>query len=242
MSAAEGTIRGLIYWVFYVTLSLSFMAIITLAIILPLRTRFNLSKHYSWSCLFFLRWICRVDFEIEGKENIPINTPAVAMGNHQSIWETLAAQLIFIPNAWVLKRELMWIPIFGWGIAALKPIAIKRASGRKAVDQLLSQGFQKLHDDKSVVMIFPEGTRIDIGETGKYKIGGALLAQRAKVPVIPFAHNAGFYWRKRGLIKTPGKIKIVIGEAISTEGKSAAQIMRETEKWIRETQKRIEPS
>ena len=208
----------------------------------PYSVRCSVARVYSYVNLFALKLICGLSFEVEGIENIPVGQSAIAMGNHQSIWETVICQLIFRPTIWVLKRELMWLPVFGWGLATLKPIAIKRGDGRKAVDQLLAQGKTVLDNMNCFIVIFPEGTRVAVHDEKKYKIGGALLAQKTHVPVIPFAHNAGYYWPKRGFIKRPGKIKLIIGKPIETQGKSAAAILRETELWIRQTQAEIKPN
>jgi len=236
MSTLLGKIRGLIFLIVFIIIALSITIVLSLIFLLPFKLKFSFATLYSYANLASLKWICGLDYEIIGLENIPKNTSAVVMGNHQSTWETILCPLLFQPNTWVLKRELMWFPIFGWGLAALQPIALRRNDGRKAVDQLLEQGVNLLHKYKRKIIIFPEGTRVAVNKTAKYKIGGALLAQKAKVIVIPFAHNAGYFWRKHGLIKTPGKIKLVIGKPITTEGKTASQILRETETWIRKTQ------
>jgi 1-acyl-sn-glycerol-3-phosphate acyltransferase len=141
-------------------------------------------------------------------------------------------------QAWVLKRELMWIPVFGWALAAVKPIAIDRKAGRKAMKQVVEQGQACLAEGRNVI-IFPEGTRTAPGERRRYNAGGALLAAKAEVPVIPIAHNAGVFWARRGLKKHPGTIQVVIGEPIPTEGKHASDIMAEIEAWIEGVQETL---
>jgi 1-acyl-sn-glycerol-3-phosphate acyltransferase len=150
---------------------------------------------------------------------------------HQSAWETLALQVIFPPQAWVLKRELLWLPFFGWGLAMTSPIAINRSDGKGAVKQLLKQGKQRLAQGFFVV-IFPEGTRIPFGERGKYKVGGALLAASSGAPVVPVAHNAGRLWGRNSFIKHPGLITLSIGAPIETKGLKADAINQKTEDWI----------
>jgi 1-acyl-sn-glycerol-3-phosphate acyltransferase len=132
---------------------------------------------------------------------------------------------------WVLKRELLPIPFFGWGLAMLKPIAIDRKAGRRAVMQLVEQG-RKILDAGYWVIIFPEGTRMRPGERGRYKIGGAVLATESGHPVVPVAHNAGEFWPRHSFIKWPGTVSVCFGPPIATEGKTAEQVTAEVEEWI----------
>ena len=145
--------------------------------------------------------------------------------------ETLALQRYFTPQVWVIKRELLWIPFFGWGLATLRPIAIDRRAGREALGQILSQGRARL-DDGCWVVIFPEGTRMAPGEWRRYRQGGALLAADTGYPVLPVAHDAGDYWPRNGFIKRPGTIQLAIGPLVETAGQSAAEINERAEAWI----------
>ena len=172
----------------------------------------------------------RHSHEVRGIENLP-KQPCIVMCKHQSAWETLALQKIFPPQVWVLKRELLWIPFFGWALALTSPIAIKRSDGKGAMKQLLKQGKQRLAQGFCVV-IFPEGTRIPYGQRGKYKIGGALLAASSGVPVIPVAHNAGRLWGRNAFSKHPGLITMSIGAPIETRGLKADEINQRVEAWI----------
>ena len=131
------------------------------------------------------------------------------MSKHQSAWETIALRGIIGGNqSWVLKRELMWIPFFGWAIAIMEPIAINRKAGRKAVVQVIRQGSDYLARGNKVIL-FPEGTRTAPGTKGRYKLGGALLAEATGRPVVPVCHNAGVFWRRRDIRKYPGMIDVV---------------------------------
>jgi 1-acyl-sn-glycerol-3-phosphate acyltransferase len=150
---------------------------------------------------------------------------------HQSAWETLALQVIFPPQVWVLKRELLWLPFFGWGLAMTSPIAINRSDGKGAMKQLLKQGKDRLKQGFCVV-IFPEGTRVPYGQRGKYKVGGALLAVSSGVPVVPVAHNAGRLWGRNAFSKHPGVVTMSIGQPIPTQGRKADEINAEVEAWI----------
>lgn len=193
-------------------------------------TRYRLISSYAKTMIWLVGVVCGIRHRVIGIENIP-QQPCIVLCKHQSAWETLALQAIFPPQAWVLKRELLWIPFFGWGLAMTSPIAINRSDGKGAVKQLLKQGKARLAQGFFVV-IFPEGTRIPYGQRGKYKVGGALLAASAGVPVVPVAHNAGRLWGRAAFIKTPGLITMSIGQPIATAGLKADEINARTEAWI----------
>ena len=191
--------------------------------------RNQLISGWARSMIWWLRVTCNVRHEISGMENLP-DTPCIILAKHQSTWETFAFQAIFPTQVYVLKRELLWIPIFGWGLAMTSPIAINRASGREALKQLVSKGQARLAQGLSVV-IFPEGTRMRPYQQGKYHIGGAWLACQTKTPVLPVAHNAGHCWPK-GFIKQAGVIKLHIGPAIATADLKADALNLKVEQWI----------
>ncbi len=174
--------------------------------------------------------LCGLRAQVEGEENIPEET-AVIMAKHQSAWETLALLRWFSPQTWVLKRELLVIPFFGWGLRLLEPIAIDRGAGVNARQQVIKQGIERLQAGRWVV-VFPEGTRVPPGQRGKYRSGGASLAIAAGCPVVPVAHNAGEYWPRRSLLRHPGTIRVVIGKPIATEGRRADEVTAEVEAWI----------
>ena len=186
----------------------------------------------NWCLLQFamLRALCRLDYSVEGLERLPAASSVVLM-KHSSAWETMAQALIFPRQCWVLKRELMWVPLLGWAIACMKPIAINRKGGRASVEQVLTLGRRRL-DEGLWIAIFPEGTRVREGETRRYGLSGALLAQAAGRPIVPVAHDAGRYWPRRGLYKKPGTIRVVIGEPISTAGRDPRELMAEVQSWI----------
>ncbi|CAN4274871.1 PlsC 1-acyl-sn-glycerol-3-phosphate acyltransferase [Methylophilaceae bacterium] len=191
--------------------------------------RNQLISGWARSMIWWLRVTCNVRHEISGMENLP-NRPCIILAKHQSTWETFAFQAIFPTQVYVLKRELLWIPIFGWGLAMTSPIAINRASGREALKQLVSKGQARLAQGLWVV-IFPEGTRMRPHQQGKYHIGGAWLACQTKTPVLPVAHNAGHCWPK-GFIKQAGVIKLHIGPAIATADLKADALNLKVEQWI----------
>ena len=201
--------------------------------VLPFAGRMAIANSWGWLNLQLMRWICGLHYRVSGREHLP-DGPAIFLSKHQSTWETIAFRWILPYNqTWVLKRELMWLPIFGWSLAAAYSIPIDRKAGRKAARQVVEQGIDRLQRGWSVI-IFPEGTRVAPGSRKKYGVGGALLAQRSGYPVVPVAHNAGVFWRRRGLAKYPGTIEVVIGPPIDPAGLTAAEINRRVEAWIEE--------
>lgn len=187
-------------------------------------------RFYAVLTIYTLRYICGVRFEIRGKENIPAE-PIIIFCKHQSTWETYALQMIFQKICYVVKRELFLVPFFGWGLAAMRPIAIDRGSGATAVQQIVTKGKQRLAEGISVV-IFPEGTRTAPDRPGKYKMGGAVFAAQSGHRIVPVAHNAGECWRRGGFVKSPGIVHVRIGPPIETTGKAPEQILAEAKSWI----------
>lgn len=193
-------------------------------------TRYRLISRYARTMVWLVRVVCGIRYEVRGLENLP-KEPCIVLCKHQSAWETLALQVIFPPQAWVLKRELLRIPFFGWALALTSPIAIDRSDGKGAMRQLLKQGKERLAQGFYVV-IFPEGTRVPYGQRGKYKIGGAMLAASSGVPVVPVAHNAGRLWGRAAFSKHPGLITMSIGQPIDSKGLKADEINAQVEAWI----------
>ncbi len=224
------TFRSLLFLFGMAILTFIFGFTCLLTVVLPYKMRYRFITYWSVCNLWWLRITCGLTYEVIGKENIPEHT-CIVMANHQSTWETLAIGPIFPPLTWVVKKELFMIPIFGWGLALTQPIALDRKAGRKAVDQLVEKGCEKIKSGRSI-LIFPEGTRTPTGTKRKFKIGGALLAEKSGAPIIPVAHNSGTFWARKQLTKKPGTIKMVIGTEITTQGKTAEQINNELYTWI----------
>lgn len=224
------TIRSVLFWIGFYICTTVVTSILTISFFLPFRIRFSISKAWPLFNLWWLKITCGLKYEVQGYENIP-DESVIFMSKHQSSWETITFQLFLPPTVWVLKRELLWIPIYGWGIAMCNPIAINRKKGKAALTQLFEKGQARL-DAGINIMIFPEGTRSTPGEEPHYRPGGALLAAKTGHKIIPIAHNAGYYWPKGQFKKHPGTIKLVIGKPIITKGKSASDILKETENWI----------
>ena len=206
---------------------------------LPPLARYRFISQWARFHVWLLGALCGLRYRVEGREHLPRPGTAIILAKHQSSWETLAFQQIFPPQVWVLKRELLWLPLFGWALAMLNPIAIDRGAGRKAVKQIVDQGRQRLQTGRWVV-VFPEGTRMSPGQHRRFGIGGAALAAESGYPVVPVAHDAGHYWPRRGFLKTPGTIRVLIGPAIDSRGKSAEEINRLAEAWVSDAMAQLE--
>jgi len=200
--------------------------------------RFRFISQWARFGLWWLKVTCRIGFQVEGQENLPPG-PAIVLCKHQSSWETLATQVIFPAHVWVLKRELLWLPFFGWGLALTQPIAIDRGSIRKGLKQIVEQGRQRLQTGRWVV-VFPEGTRMAPRQHGRFGVGGAYLASETGYPVVPVAHNAGRYWPRRGFIKQPGTIRVMIGPVIDSRGRKPDEINQSAEEWIKSAMAMLE--
>ena len=205
---------------------------------LPFRHRYYLISRWAALQIWLLGVLCGVRYEIRGREHIPAG-PAIVMAKHQSTWETFALPVIFPPQTWVLKRELMWVPLFGWALALLKPIAIDRGSGREAIRQVISQGRNRL-DAGIWVTVFPEGTRVAPGYRRRWGSGGAVLAVHTGHPIVPVAHNAGHYWPRRKFLKRPGTIQVVIGPPIEPKDDGSEEVLRRAEDWVTRTMEQLE--
>ena len=199
--------------------------------------RFALARFYSRIMLGTLKLLCGLGFRVLGGENLP-GEPCVALWKHSSAWETFAMMLICPLQVWVYKRELTWIPVFGWSLALMRGIPINRTSGAGAVNQVVDQGTERLQSG-AWVMIFPEGTRVPIGETRRYGVSGALLACRSGHKVVPIAHDSGYFWGRRGLLKRRGTITVAIGKPIDCRGRNPRDVTAEAQEWIESTIEQI---
>lgn len=182
--------------------------------------------------------ISGINYQITGKENIPTDRPYVVFCKHQSTWETFFMYTLLPKYSTILKQELLHIPIFGWGLSALKPIAIDRKQRRSAMGQIIQQGKERINKGISI-LCFPEGTRMEPGAEPDYKIGGAKLAESVAAPIIPIALNSGECWPKRGFLKKPGTISVIIGPAIITKDRKAKEILVEAQTWIETEMQKI---
>jgi 1-acyl-sn-glycerol-3-phosphate acyltransferase len=230
-------LRSLLFLLAQSLLTIPFSLLTLMTFPLPAMARYRVIAKWSWVVNWLARVIVGIRYRVEGLENLPTG-PAVILSKHQSAWETIVFQQIFPPLSFVLKKSLLYIPFFGWGLALFSPIAINRAAGREALKQIEVQGKKRLKTG-FWVLIFPEGTRMPPGEMGRFQIGGAWLAVKTNVPVVPVAHNAGHCWPKNGFRKYPGEIVVKIGPPIATSGRKAAQVLAETEAWMTEAMREL---
>jgi 1-acyl-sn-glycerol-3-phosphate acyltransferase len=204
---------------------------------LPRMMRYRIISGWSRLIVWLARIILGIEWRVEGRENLP-SRPAVILAKHQSAWETLAFQHIFPPQVHVLKRELLWIPFFGWGLALMSPIAIDRRRGVAALRSIARRGQKRLEQGFWVV-VFPEGTRVAPGESRDYQPGGAWLAAASGAPVVPVAHNAGLYWPRNAFLKRAGTVTIRIGPSIDSTKCDPLTINAMAKEWIEEQQKAL---
>ena len=225
-------IRSVLYFVVMALTTLTHgLSIILLRGFAPSGASDRIATHWGKLNMRLQRLICGLKVNIVGAENLPTHS-MIVMSKHQSTWETISLRGLLAPHqSWVLKQELLNIPVFGKALIACRAIPIDRKAGRKAVIKVIKEGKQAL-DDGRLVVIFPEGTRTAPGQHQKYGIGGAVLAEKSGYPVVPIAHNAGVYWKRRGVKKYPGTIEVRVGAPIETKDKGASQIIAEVEAWI----------
>lgn len=231
------TLRGSLFWIIFLPSVLICAILLSLTTIFPVAFRIAIIKGWIKLNLGWIKLTCGLGYQVEGLENIPAEG-FIVMSKHSSTWETIALQKFFRPMVWVVKKELTYIPFFGWGLKALNAIAIDRGTGRKAIKQLIEQGRQRM-DEGRIVMLFPEGTRVMPGQHKPFKMGGAILAEKTGYSILPVAHNAGEYWPRHSWIKWPGTIKVVIGKPIDPAGKKPDEIIKLVEQWIVETGEQI---
>lgn len=224
-------IRSLIFITLQFIATVLFSLIAILVIPLPYKFRYYAITLWSKYIIFLAKYLCGINYSIQGKEYLA-ESPAILLCNHQSAWETLFLQTVIPYQTWVIKKELLFIPFFGWGLWALEPIAINRKK-TSSIKQLIEQGKEKLSRGRWVVL-FPEGSRVAPGELGKLSKSGALLSHKTKKPIVPMVHNAGFCWPRNALIKKPGLITVKIGPPIFPEGRSVEEIHALSEAWIKE--------
>lgn len=232
-------LRSILFLLLQTVFTVVFVITAIAAIPLPPIPRYRFIGIWARVILFLSHHVLGIRYRVVGREHLPpTGEPVIVMSKHQSAWETIAFQAIFPPLSFVLKKELLNLPFFGWGLRMISPIAIDREAGREALKDIEAQGADRLAKG-FWVLIFPEGTRVKYGEVGKYNIGGAWLAAKTGVPLIPVAHNAGRLWPKNAFVKRPGEITVVIGPAIATAGKKPSAINTEVEAWIEAEMKKL---
>ena len=223
-------LRGLLFTVAMYGGALVSSSLVLLLFWAPYGARWAAARGWGVFCLWAGRVICGLDVSTEGQENIP-DEPCVFLIKHTTALETYWQIVALPPSSWVLKRELLWLPVFGWSLAVMKSIAIDRKAGGTAIKQIIDKGKVRIQSGLSVC-IFPEGTRVPPGETRRYGVSGAALAHEAGCPIVPVAHNAGDLWSKRGMAKKPGKIRFCIGPPITPGDCKPKETSLLAQKWI----------
>ena len=230
-------LRSLLYFIG----SIISLIVITLCglflVILPYSYRQRFLSNWAIFCIWWLKISLNITTDVKGSENIN-SSPSVIISNHQSTWETLAFQTIFPAHTWVLKQELLWLPVFGWSLALLKPIIINRGDKLNAIKKVIKQGSERLSQGISVV-VFPEGTRQTYKHLGDYQNGAAAIAKKSGHDIIPVYHNAGKFWPKGSFIKKPGVITVVIGKPISSSFLTSSELTKEVRNWALEQEKKL---
>jgi len=245
VKTAMSTLQAIRIFFFYLLLGTSSLLWCTLSFFVapfmsfPVRYRF-INVYWCRCALWLTRVILNIHVNVTGAQNVPAQ-PCVILSNHQSTWETFFLSAYFQPLSQVLKRELLYVPFFGWAMAMLRPIAINRDNPKAALKEVAAKG-DLLLKDGVWVLIFPEGTRVPFGQIGKFTRSGSSLAVNAQLPVLPIAHNAGKYWPKEGWGKRSGTIEVVIGEPMYANGtgpRAVAELNDRVATWNEHTQRAL---
>ena len=228
-------VRSLVYTVLLFAGTLAFGVIVLISALLPLtiEQRYVIPRNWGLFHTWLAKVVCGLGYVVEGRENLP-KGPFVSLWKHSSTWDTLAQMFVVPTAAWLLKREVTWIPVVGWAVSTYKPIAINRRAGHSAVNQVVKQGKERLAAGMGVI-VYPEGTRVAAGQTRKYGVSGALLAKEAGVPVVPIAHNSAYLWPRRSPLKHKGTIYVVIGKPIDPRDLEPRQVNERAQQWIEAT-------
>lgn len=235
-------IRSVIYWIAFVIILITYGSVLFISIPFTSRqARYAIVRAWCKAAVNLMKWICGVNFEFTGLQNIPREGPLVLLSKHQSGWETLALTA-YVPRrlSYVYKRELHKIPVFGWGLASLGMFSIDRSHGKAAFEKMKVE-VPKFFAKGWALILFPEGTRTKPGQTVKYKTGGVRIASDTNAPIIPVALNSGEFWPKHSFCIYPGTVKVIFGPQISPVGKTAQQLNDEVQNWIESEQRKISP-
>jgi 1-acyl-sn-glycerol-3-phosphate acyltransferase len=231
------TLRSVLFLVGALAITVPFGFLVPLGRVFGTEPPFKLARLYTQVMLAWVETSLGIEHQVSGWEHVP-KFPVVIMAKHQSAWETIFIESAFPSQCWIVKKELLWLPFVGWGLMAIRAIAIDRSSGSTAREQIVEQGAERLKEGHWVT-IFPEGTRIAPGKVGRYGVGGSLLATRTGTPILPIAHNAGEYWPRYAFRKKPGTVKVVIGPLIETQGRDVVSVNNEVQNWIEGEMRKI---
>lgn len=238
-------LRSTLHMAFMFVTVIPYTLLILLARLLGAKGNVRYAFAQKWLTLSIdaARVLMGIRYQVHGQENLPVGetSPAILLVKHQSTYETFLMPAIMPhPLAYVFKKELLYVPFFGWSIGSLDMIHIDRSQRAKAFAKVVEQG-QALLDKGVWVIMFPEGTRIPRGERGIYKTGGTRLAIATGAPVIPIAVTSAKCWPRKAFIKTPGVVDVSIGKPIPSVGRDAEELMREVETWIEAEMHRLDP-
>ena len=233
------TLRSVLFLAGAIVITTIFGILVPAGRLFGRRPPFVFAQSYAATLLKWIEWSLGIRCEVRGWENLP-KTPTIVLSKHQSAWETLFLEARFPHQCWIVKKELLWLPFVGWGLMAIRCIAIDRSSGHAARDQIVEQGRERLGEGLWVT-VFPEGTRVAPGKRGRYGIGGALLATRTGTPILPVAHNAGEVWGRYAFKKKAGVVTVVIGKPIETRDRDVLSVNAEVENWIEGQMRVISP-
>lgn len=233
-------IASFIFTLYFLLSTLLWSVVVACTVFAPFERRFELVRKWARSVMWMLQRLCGLDMRVEGAEHFQ-SQPVVILQKHSSAWETVAGILYCPPHTWVLKRELMWIPVLNIALKAMQVIPINRKGRKTAINQVISHGTDRLERGTNI-MIYPEGTRVARGQNGRFGRSGAKLAVRAGVPVVPVAHNAGDFWGRQSLLKKAGTVQVVIGKPIDTSNRTAEEVNTLAAQWLDETMARISPA
>lgn len=233
-------IRATIYQIFLIVTVIPYAFLTLLCAPLPQHWRYRITVGWPRLAVWGAKVILGIRWEYKGRHNLP-DGPAILLSKHQSAWETLFFPA-YMPRevCFVYKKELHYLPFFGWGLALLRMIPIDRSKGRDAFEQVVQLGQKRITEGRWPIL-FPEGTRVPVGTAGRYKLGGARLAVRTNTPVIPIAHNAGELWPRRSFIKRPGLVTVSIGPPIDPAGLSADKLNSQVRDWIENEMRTLNP-
>jgi 1-acyl-sn-glycerol-3-phosphate acyltransferase len=230
-------LRSMLFAALVVTITPPYALAACLMLPLPARMRYRIVTSWSHIVIALARTVCGIRYRVDGRA--PAGGPYIVLAKHQSAWETLAFQVLLPPQVLVLKRGLLWVPFFGWGLATLSPITVKRGAPSQTLRRLLEQGKDRLAQGFWIV-IFPEGTRVPPGQRVPFQGGGAWLACRTGIAVVPVAHNAGELWGRNSFLKYPGTVTVSIGEPIDCAGMKSDALNARVATWIESEMTRIE--
>lgn len=233
-------LRSALYLVFLIAVVIPWAFVVLSGWLFPVHVRYLLCTRYTKMAIWGARVFCGIEWKVEGWDNLP-DGPAILLPKHQSSWETMWLPSMMPRDlTFVYKRELNWLPFFGWGLASAQMISIDRRKGQDAFEQVVEQGKDRLARGWWIV-IFPEGTRTPPGSLRRYKTGGARLASRTGALAVPIAVNSGELWPRNAFIRRPGLITVSIGPPIDPAGRSPEEVAARVEAWIETEMRRLAP-